>query len=389
MTGIKNNKLCSGCSACAMICPHKCITMSNDTWGFMYPAVEAEKCVNCGLCEVICPDLQNALQKSDRIPEAYIAMGKDDVIREKSSSGGVFSLLAQQVLSQGGVVFGAAFDDGFHSVNHIAVETVQELEKLRGSKYVQSTIGCSYADVKMHLEQGRVVLFSGTPCQISGLKAFLKKEYDTLYLQDIVCHGVPSPAVWDAYLQHLEERFGGKAMGVSFRDKKDGWKNYRISIAFDNGKTYSVAYADDLYMRGFLRNYYLRPSCYACKHKGLERESDITLADCWGVEDVCPELDDNKGTSLVIVSSPKGKRLFDGAANELRIKKVDVNSVLAYNQSIVRSASTPVEYDQFAQEFQQRRIENLLKKYCSVSIMRRIKKKLKSLRGKRRFGTSK
>ncbi len=379
MIEIKRREMCNGCSACATICPKSCINMVSDKLGFVYPALEADRCVNCGLCEAVCPDLKQKLQTNDMPPETYVAVGKDDSIREKSSSGGVFSLIAQYIISRGGVVFGAAFDNTFHSVRHIAVESLAELKKLQGSKYLQSKIGSSYADAKTYLEQGRTVLFTGTPCQISGLIAFLKKDYDNLYLQDIVCHGVPSPAVWDAYLEHLETRFGGKVIDVSFRDKKAGWKNYLLSIKFGNGNVYSNKHSDDLYMRGFLHDYYLRLSCYECKHKGVDRESDITLADCWGIEEICPELDDNKGTSLIIVSSSKGKLLFDNIAKELSLRKTDLDCALKYNQSIVRSANEYPKRNKFENEFQQKPINVLLKKYCSISTLRKIKHKVKSL----------
>ena len=176
--------------------------------------------------------------------------------------------------------------------------TLEELEKLYGSKYVQSDINSSYKDAKAYLQEGRMVLFSGTPCQIAGLRSFLAKDYENLILLDIVCHGAPAPAVWDEYLGYLEKKYSGKATAVSFRDKRESWRDYVLSIKFDNGKEYVQNRANDLYMRGFLHDHYLRPSCFNCKNKGVDRIADITLGDLWGAEKIAPKLDDNKGTSL-------------------------------------------------------------------------------------------
>lgn len=375
MINVIDKAMCCGCSACASACPKNCIEMTSDTLGFLYPKVVTEQCVNCGLCEMICPNLKDEKLSAAVTPKAYAAIGRDNTIRQKSSSGGVFSLIAQHIISQGGVVYGAAFDDSCHTVRHIAVDFLDGLGKLRGAKYLQSDISGTYVEVKERLEQGRTVLFTGTPCQISGLKSFLQKDYDQLYLQDIVCHGVPSPSIWDAYLGDIEKRFGGHATDVSFRNKSNGWKNYCFSIQLSNGRIYSVEHSKDPYMRGFLHNYYLRPSCYACKHKGVERQSDITLADFWGIEEICPEMDDQKGTSLVIVSSPKGQRLFEAVVDAVNYAPTDLECAIQYNRSMIDSAKEHSLYKVFEREFPKKSIRNLFKKYCSASMWKKIKRK--------------
>lgn len=375
---ISKNK-CNGCAACAMVCPQKCITMVPNKMGFCYPEIDAERCIKCGLCQGRCPVYSKGAKETTCTPEAYAVIGNNEKIREKSSSGGVFSLIAKYVISQGGVVFGAAFDETCHSVKHIAVDSLDDLKKLRGSKYVQSEIGTSYATVRSYLEQGRKVLFTGTPCQISGLKAFLNKEYDNLYLQDIVCHGVPSPAVWNGYLTYIEKRYGGKVKHISFRDKTKGWEQYLLRIEMDNGAVYSNDRINDLYMRGFLHNCFLRPSCFECAHKGTERDADITLADFWGVKDICPQMQDGKGTSLVIVSSSKGQFLLEQIDTEIRKQKVELGNVVKYNLAIVKPAELNHNQQKFEEDFGQKPTTTVLKKYCSMSKIKRLKRKIKSL----------
>ncbi len=375
---VSKNK-CNGCAACAAICPQKCITMVSDKMGFRYPKVDAERCVKCGVCQTRCPVYSKEAQEAVCEGEAFAVIGNDLRIREKSSSGGVFYLMARYVLSQGGVVFGAAFDDTYHAAKHIVAESLDDLKKLQGAKYLQSEIGLSYALAKEYLEQGRLVLFTGTPCQISGLKAFLNKGYDHLYLLDIVCHGVPSPAVWDDYLTHLEEQYGGKVKHVSFRDKTFGWERYLLRIEMDNGAVYSNNRANDLYMRGFLHNYFLRPSCFACAQKGVARGADVTLGDFWGIGEVCPQLQDGMGTSLVIVSSPKGAFLMEQIREDIRIQKVVLADAVKYNPSIVQSANDNPSREKFEKDFREKPIKVVLKRYCSMSKFKKIKRAIQSL----------
>lgn len=365
MIEIKSKKDCCGCTACVAVCSHHCISMCEDEEGFLYPKVDVRACVDCGLCERVCPVLN---QKTAKYPQSvYAAINPDEDIREKSSSGGIFTMLAERVLQDGGVVFGAKFNDAWNIV-HDYCESVDGLADFRGSKYVQSAMGDCYAKAKSFLKQGRKVLFSGTPCQIAGLHNFLRKDYEGLLTIDVVCHGVPSPLVWRSYLEGLKKRPQGVAgkntvlsslkaipvvTGISFRDKHDGWKKFGFSV---RGHAASAAcqnsvfpsndqilfrefFGENLFMRGFLSDIILRPSCYACPAKKGKSDSDITLADYWGIENQHPEIDDNKGTSLVLIHTDKGQKAFE----ELSCKYVasSYNQALQGNSSIEQSVKEP------------------------------------------------
>ena len=307
MIEIKDKTRCMGCHACYNRCPVQAIEMVEDEKGFKYPQVNKEKCINCGLCERVCPILNQ--RKVKNTPKAYAVKNKNEEVREKSSSGGMFSLLAEKVLQDGGVVFGVAFDENWQ-LKHIYVENIEDLQIFRGSKYLQSIVGETYSKLKDFLIEGRKVMYTGTPCQIEGLKSYLGKEYENLFTQDIICHGVPSPKVHERYLKYLRDKYKTKNIkNIIHRTKINGWKNWCVNIKFDNSE-YIKAHEQDPYMQAFLRNTSLRESCYNCQFKKKHRISYITLADFWGIENIAPEMDDNKGTSLVIINSEKGKQIF-------------------------------------------------------------------------------
>lgn len=323
MIQITNKNHCCGCSACAQICPKQCIAMMPDSEGFCYPKINETICVKCGLCEKVCPMLKS--QNMQGQVHAWAAYCKEDKIRLASSSGGIFSLLAEEILEEGGVVFGAAFD-GQMMVHHVAVESVRDLERLRGSKYLQSRIENSYADVKAYLAADRKVLFSGTACQIAGLLHFLGRPYEKLWTVDVLCHGVPTPTLWKNYLSEQNRAFKMPVRQISFRDKSQGWKKYQMAWKVEGGEIYRQPASRNPYMRLFLSNICLRPSCYDCHFKGFPRVSDLTLGDCWGVEQHSPEMDDDKGTSVVIVNTEKGNTLRQKIAGRCvwKEEKLDV-----------------------------------------------------------------
>lgn len=347
MIKIKNKELCSGCHSCFNVCPQQCIKMTADFEGFLYPVIDMENCIDCGLCEKACPIINgyNGAAKG----KAYACINKDEVIRINSSSGGIFTLIATEILKTGGIVFGAAFDEELN-VHHIEVDSRKDLNLLRGSKYLQSRIGDTYKKVENYLKENRSVLFSGTPCQISGLKSYLKKDYDNLILQDIICHGVPSIYVWQQYLKFRKktaEQDVDRNILPSFRLKDNGWKNYLLSINFVGEKEYKCIASQDIYIKAFLNNLSLRPSCYACHSKSIVRESDITLADFWGIENVLPEMFDDKGTSLVLVNSEKGRLLFENVADKMICKEVNIDDAIKYNPSAIKSVNRPKNRDKF------------------------------------------
>lgn len=319
---------CCGCGACSQICPRKCIEMKSDEEGFYYPRVDKEACIYCGLCDSICPILVSKRDESDKAvrQDAYVAYHLDETIRLKSSSGGVFTALAENVIQHGGTVFGAAFDQDF-LVHHIGVEDLNSLDKLRGSKYLQSRTEDTYAEAKAALNQGRQVLYSGTGCQIAGLKAFLKQDYPNLLTVDILCHGVPSPLLWKRYLVELEHRYGAKTQQISFRKKDPGWKLFSLSLLFFNSQVYMHTFKEDPYMQMFLNNICLRPSCYECKFKAVHSQADITLGDCWGIEEYMPEIDDDKGVSVIFVHTENGFGAVYRIASSVYSQKADYQSV--------------------------------------------------------------
>lgn len=317
---------CCGCGACAQSCPKNCISMEPDSEGFLYPKVDEKQCVNCGLCEKVCPILLK--QRPDPIKvEAYAAYTTNNELREKSSSGGIFSLLAQEILNRGGTVAGAAFDADF-SVRHILVETDAELDRLRGSKYVQSRMEDTYVQIRDLLKQGRPVLFTGVACQIAGLKAFLGREYENLYTVDVLCHGVPSPKVWAHYRREQAQIHGTTLEEVSFRDKRKGWRHYSMALNFAEGVEYCRPGAEDTYLRVFLRDLCLRPSCHSCRFKDFPRLSDLTIGDAWGIERHMPDLDDDHGTSVVLVNSEKGMGLWNAVADNAVSRQGELDILL-------------------------------------------------------------
>lgn len=376
MIDIKDKKQCSGCSACANICNQKCIKMIADDEGFLYPKVELDKCINCNLCEDVCPIHKKKITL-DKTTLAYAAKNKIESIHKDSSSGGIFTLLAEFVLKQGGIVFGAAFDEHF-KIKHVAVETIGDLYKLRGSKYTQSIVGHTYVEARKNLKEGRLVLYTGTPCQIAGLKAYLKKDYPNLFTQDLICHGVPSPAIWKKYIEYRETISQEKVHHINFRNKDNGWKEYEIVFSFEKNR-YQVAYSKDIYMKAFLKNLCLRPSCYDCRFKGLIRDSDITLADFWGIENILPEMDDNKGTSLVLIHSNKGKQLFEKIKADCLFQEVDVSRAIAENPSAIQSSYENKNRKAFMKDIQRKSLEKVVHKYTKKSFISKVKNKIRRI----------
>lgn len=340
MIKIQDKSQCCGCEACRNICPKQCILMQEDKEGFLYPEVNLADCIDCGLCEIACPVLHPA---KERIPVAVCAAKHyDDNIRLASSSGGVFTFIAEQVIDEGGVVFGARFNDQWEVI-HDYVETKEKLSCFRGSKYVQSRIGDTYKQVLHFLQSGRKVLFTGTSCQIAGLKLFLRKEYDNLLTADIICHGVPSPKVWKKYLNEITSTDSLQVTNISFRNKQEGWKNFSLKVEMKGKRLYLRSFKSDLYFDFFLSNMILRPSCYSCPAKSGKSCSDITLGDFWGIENVCPEFDDDKGCSVVLIYNPQIKYLIEG----MLVGNIVYNQAKQGNPSLEVSVNCPVNRNYF------------------------------------------
>lgn len=379
MIEITSKERCSGCYACANACPKECIKMISDDEGFWYPQLDMKKCIDCGLCEKVCPIINKWEPEESRVTKAMAAINKIEEIRLKSSSGGMFTLIAELIIDQGGVVFGAAFSDDFKSVHHISVDNIDDLEKLRGSKYTQSRIGNTYKQAKECLESGRKVLFTGTPCQIGGLYSYLKKQYNNLYTQDIICHGVPSPMVWKKYVEEREKEYSAKTKQIYFRNKKSGWKSFSMKFEFLDEKEYIQIHREDSFMRAFLTNSCLRHSCYACSFKKINRQADITLADFWGIQNVLPEMDDDKGTSLVLVHSKKGCELLEQIEHLMITKPVDIDCVIKYNPSVATSVSPNQLREKYMKRIKTESPDYLASKLFKISLKNRIKSILRRL----------
>lgn len=327
---------CCGCGACASICRKHSIQMIPDNEGFLYPHVNSSTCVECGLCENVCNELH---PYESRTPlNAFVAINQDYQIRLKSSSGGIFYMLAERVINNGGVVFGARFDEKWQVVIDY-VEDMKGVEAFMGSKYVQARVDTAYVDVKRFLSEGRKVLFSGTPCQIAGLYHFLSAQYDNLLTVDVICHGSPSPRVWGLYLEEVVAN-GRKAINdCCFRNNRNGWRAFNFSMEYDaEGQTIFLCShrGQNLYMQAFLSDLILRPSCHNCQAKSGRGHSDITLADFWGIDAIMPDMDDDKGASLVLVNTDKGASAFDW--NKITRKDTVAEVAILHNSAYYRSA---------------------------------------------------
>lgn len=364
---------CTGCYACADICPANCIKMKETETGFLAPVIDEALCTNCGQCEKVCSVLH--MPKTSTYTEAYAMNNKNEYVRNRSTSGGLFFLFAEYVLNKEGIVFGAAYDFDF-SVHHIAVSSREELSMLQGAKYVQSVIGNSYQEVKRELQKGRIVLFSGTPCQCMGLKSFLGKEYENLITVDVVCHGVPSPKVWQAYIDYRsqKENGGNRPIKINLRSKASGWSHYGYSIEFDygNGKISRIHNSQDLFMKAFGGNICLRSSCSNCSAKGVERCTDFTLGDYWGIWNQHPEFDDNKGTSVVFVHSQKGREILNRVRENTEYLEVDIKDAYRENGSMVYSSAMHAEREDFLKKVTAENFEEIISQYFPEHIEKRI-----------------
>ncbi len=373
---IISKDLCTGCGACANSCPVGCIQMRPDGEGFLYPQIDEQKCTRCNKCRTVCP-VANEGKKNPAPETAYACKNLDEGERAASSSGGVFAVLAKTILSQGGVVYGAAMSDDCKTVFHRRVDNEKDLAALQGSKYVQSRIGDVYRQVKDDLSCSKIVFFLGTPCQVAGLYAYLGKEYENLYTQDLICHGVPSPLVWEKYVAHLALCQKANPEQISFRAKTRGWHRFSLKADFDNGTLTDEPLDQNAYLNIFLNNLCLRPSCPACSFKGMERAADITLGDFWGVEKLSPEKDDDKGISLVFANSQKGKDLFEKIKDQLSVLGTDAAAAVAENPAMVRSVKPNEKRAVFMKTIEKKSFQGALDAVWKPPFSERFKETLK------------
>lgn len=355
MIKVEYKKDCCGCSACYVICPQNCISMTRDSDGFLYPEIDKGDCIDCGQCEAVCPiiNTSHAQGKSD----AWAVYAKQEQLVNESSSGGVFSVLAEAVINNGGQVFGAAFDEKWQ-LKTCKAETVEELAPLRKAKYVQCETNNAFNEIETLLKAGVKVLYCSTPCQIAGLLSFLDKEYDNLYTIDFICHGVASPKVWQQYIALYETTINH----VNFRDKRKGWENNSVCLTFTDGKEIVERNSDNAYMQAFLSGLSMRPSCFSCKFKGLHRKCDITVGDLWGAKYQCPDGYNEAGTSLVLIHGKKGQQLIDIYKDKLHIVSAPMPASIAFNRSIKESVKEPEKRGLFMEKYKEEDFSTIVQK---------------------------
>lgn len=383
MIQITDPAACCGCSACASICHHKAITMRPDALGFLYPEVDESLCVDCGLCDRVCA-FSDAYDRSANLPEpdVYAARHKEMAEIEKSRSGAMFAALTDWVLAQDGAVYGAGYADHFRVV-HKRATTPAQRDEFRGSKYVQSDMGSTFVEVAQDLKSGLTVLFSGTPCQTSGLASYLRlRHIDTakLYMVDIVCHGVPSPYYWRDYLAFIERKQKDKVTAVNFRDKSQlGWAAHKESFTFRDGKTYTYTYTYTFYQHIMFRH-----SCGVCHFTNFQRPSDVTIADFWGWQKVDETFNaDDKGVSLVLVNTDKGRRLFDAVKASMHYLPSDTQACLQPN--LLHPSEIHPMRDQFERDYVRHGLVYVMKRYGDMGWRYKLKVLKRKLRTAKRL----
>ncbi len=351
--GINNiasvEKDCYGCFACQNICPNNAIFFEYNNDGFLYPQINIEKCTNCGLCKNVCPSLVNNFN-NNKNPKCFAFLAEDE-IRVNCSSGGVFPILAKYFIDNKGYVAGAVWNSDA-TVSHIVSSDIEDIEKMKNSKYLQSNMGNCYSETKRLLNDNKLVLFTGTPCQIAGLKSFLKNDYENLYCVDIICHGVPSPKVFQKYIKETIEGNNEKWINTNFRSKENGWSYNSITRHATTNATINIENNSDIYMRGFLKNLYLRKTCTNCKFQTIPRQGDITIGDFWKISEYNTSLDDNKGTSAILINNSKGDFLFNILnSNAKLIKEVPIKHAIKGNPCLVSSSKEHKDRKLFFEQF--------------------------------------
>lgn len=375
---------CCGCGACEQVCPVNCISMFENSEGFLIPHKILDQCIQCGRCETVCPVL-NKREPDIAAKNCYMCRTQDKQLLDKSSSGGVFTHLAETILDSGGIVFGAAFDEEW-GVKMVGIENKESLALLRGSKYVAASVGHTYAEALRAIKADRWVLYTGTPCQIAGLTHFLRKDYEKLLKVDIMCHGVPSPMVWKRYLKDLAT--DNRVKSISFRSKTFGWNRYALKVEGEKGVLIHEPNDENIYMRGFLDNLYNRTSCSKCPARGFNNGSDMTIGDYWELESQHPESFDNKGMSLVVVHSSRGEEWRKMIADCVVMEAVDFQGVLLSGNhgTLWHSAAAHYGRDYFFRHLVEskpisKQIEKALRLEKPFTIKERIVKIMKHLLG--------
>ncbi|MDD2490456.1 MAG: Coenzyme F420 hydrogenase/dehydrogenase, beta subunit C-terminal domain [Bacilli bacterium] len=372
MIEINNKKECCGCAACMNICPYGCITMVEDEEGFLYPNVDKGKCINCGLCNMVCPMMNNKV-KNKKAKEVYACINKDKKVLLNSSSGGVFAALALSIIKENGIVYGALYNDSMEVV-HKSIDCQELIIKLQGSKYVESKIDNCFKEIKKYLNNNKKILFSGTPCQVAGLKTYLKKDYDNLFTCDFICTGVPSRKIFKAYRDYYQAKYKSKLTNIEFRHKKNGWLNFGVLFSFNKKKKYQLRY-ENAYINALYNQLIIRPSCYACQFKDIKSGSDIKLGDYWFIKNKHPEFYNYNGVSSVIICSKKGQKLFNKVRDQFYIQSSSYKALLDTNKALNTVSKEPKNRKEFFVKIKDASDEEIIK-YLNMLMKKNLKERL-------------
>lgn len=374
MTEIVDSKYCFGCTACSSSCPKQAITMVESPKGFLYPKIDKDKCVDCKICQKVCPVIIGNKLIADVEGEAYAVQHYNDSVLYNSSSGGAFTALSDYVLKKSGVVYGAAYSENM-VVEHIRAESTVVRNKMRDSKYVQSRLGDTFKSVLSDLERGLMVMFTGTPCQCAGLRSFLKKDYDNCYLVEIFCHSTPSPKIFSEHIHLLEYKNKSKVVSYSSRSKKYGWTRHDV-VGFENGRYEDSSMLSQMYYELFNLKMIARDSCKSCQFGGKQRCADLSIGDFWGSRDVEIPLKKSKGISVLLVNNPKGKKLISDIVGLQKYK-------ITLEDAFKRNHSTSIQFnpksDDFWDEYEKNGYIKALRKYAGYTLWGRVKFKAKRI----------
>lgn len=365
---------CTLCGSCYNACPVDAISFKTLYLDFLYPAIDNSRCVGCDRCEKSCPILADKQEPESGYPIAFAARSRDEEARRKSSSGGVFYELASKILSEGGYICGAVFDDHFH-VKHIVSNTQKDLYRMMGSKYAQSDMGMCFRQIKTLLDEGKNVLFTGCPCQVAGLRTYIGRKHPNLLLVELICHGIPSDHMLQTYIGMQERKYGARLTRMEFRNKKKGWHNSSVRMEFENGRVHSEPMTFDTYMQGYFRGVTLKESCFSCQFRGFKSGSDLTIGDLWGAEISIPDMDDNNGLSAVIVNSEKGTLFLN--RNKIIRRQFEIDKILKYNQSLLTSFDEGAQRTAFYAYTEKYDLERAIETFFQETLLQKAKRKFR------------
>lgn len=379
MIDIVSTDKCCLCGNCENVCPTNAISFTREEKTFLYPNIDKDKCIGCSKCESVCPVLNPMEQK--KVLKSFAVKNKNEDIIKHSTSGGIFTALAQKILSKGGVVYGAAFQDDF-TVKHIMIKDCEKISLIRGSKYVQSDLGNVFLDIKQRLKDGETVLFSGCPCQCAALRTYLKEqEYGgQLYVVDFICHGILSEKLFKEYLEYLEAKHKSKIVKFTFRDKRYGWADSGPRIIYANGKSQHWPYYEDLYMQGCFQGLCERESCYTCSFKNFYSGSDLTMGDFWGAAQLMPDFYDRMGVSVLCIQSEVGMELFEQVKELLVLEEAPVEILAKHNQGLFKPFVKGKKSDEFFEMAKKMGNIKALEQITKISKVEKLKRLYRQFR---------